>query len=112
MKKNRYGWPLGKRWNYIYLPRHISGGLFSSEAERSTDLIATDEVYRTGGAVMNWVDVNTELPDDDIEVLVYHGVLNIFHLAHHEGSEWISEDGDTLLGITRWLEVIPPEVKP
>ena len=56
-----------------------------------------------------WISVEDQMPDDDIEVLVYSKEFDRFNLAHHDDSDWISDAGDLLIAISHWMEPVPPE---
>jgi hypothetical protein len=60
---------------------------------------------------MEWVNVKTEMPDDDVEVLVYCEESELVYLAHHDAGEWLDDWGDSISKVTHWMEIIPPEEK-
>lgn len=82
-------------------------------------LLTTEEIIskvrtatRHANASQRWNRVEDSMPDDDIEVLVYTEEFDRLYLAYHDDSEWISDEGFTLNGITHWMEVVPPSEQP
>jgi hypothetical protein len=63
---------------------------------------------------MIWNKVSEQMPDDEMEVLVFCEEADDMYLAWHDSSVdcWLAEHHGRIDGVTHWMEVIPPEVKP
>jgi hypothetical protein len=63
--------------------------------------------------VMKWIDVNEQMPDDDIEVLVAMNGKDWCFASHDADLGWVHEGGYVrLTGVTHWMDFETPEVKP
>jgi hypothetical protein len=61
---------------------------------------------------MKWIDVNEQMPDDDIEVLVAMNGKDRCFASHDSEIGWVREGGYVqVTGVTHWMDFEAPEVK-
>ena len=58
--------------------------------------------------LMEWVPVETGLPDEEIEVMVYSERHDALEFAHLDGGNWYDRNDAMVIDVSHWTHVEVP----